>query len=627
MVSPILDTTYYIAHYADSEGMDALDVMKHFLSIGLPEGRRGSALFYDEFYFFAHSSKLSGYTLEDRYKHYLLTGYDSGTRAAPYAMYPAHHADLGPGFTAKLTNLRSGLNWSIYSGKDVIIYTPSDSDAQKWKFVRQPDGSYTITNVKYNMLLTATDNGSAEGVLEIQADNNSPTQRWFLYDQDGYYTFRTACNDWVSIGLLGGNATSENTLEMAYYRANDAQQYTLTILSVDLEECTEHNYISNVAIPASCITEGTTAYTCVNCGDTYNQAIPATGHNHERVVTGATCTDPGITTCTCVNCGSTYTEDPVPATGHDWHEGSCTAPRFCINCGTTEGNAPGHSYDAVITAPTCTDEGYTSYICSTCGDTYATPGDAATGHHYSTSITAPGCETQGFTTFTCTDCGDQYTAQPTPATGHSYETTMQDPTCTENGKIIHTCTGCGNSYFDTLLSGGHDFVDGTCTVCGGKDPSSIKDPGLTMRYPTLSFEDKIFYNVYFTVADMSSVEEMGLILLSSRNDAATMDDAVGTVPGYITNGTVYMVKSDSIPAAHLGDTVHRRKLSLLHRRWLQCQGIRQLHPQQQQYRRDEGAGGGHAELWRGSPEVLRSQYRQTGQRQPDGGSKGAGCRL
>ena len=110
------------------------------------------------------------------------------------------------------------------------------------------------------------------------------------------------------------------------------------------------------------------------------------------------------------------------------------------------------------------------------------------------------------------------------------------------------CTVCGETV-------GHSYVDGTC-ACGAKDPDAVADPGLTMRYPTLSFEDEIIYNVYYSVADISDVEEMGLMLLSSRNDAATMDDAVGTVPGYITNGTVYMVKSESVPAAHLGDTVY-----------------------------------------------------------------------
>ncbi|MBQ2384168.1 MAG: SH3 domain-containing protein [Oscillospiraceae bacterium] len=118
------------------------------------------------------------------------------------------------------------------------------------------------------------------------------------------------------------------------------------------------------------------------------------------------------------------------------------------------------------------------------------------------------------------------------------------PTHDTNG----ICTVCGESV-------SHKYVGGVCS-CGAKDPNAVTDPGLALQYPTLSFEDEIFYNVYFSVKDTSSVEEFGLMLLSSRNDAATMADAIGTVPGYITNGSVYMVKSESVPAAHLGDTVY-----------------------------------------------------------------------
>ncbi len=39
-----------------------------------------------------------------------------------------------------------------------------------------------------------------------------------------------------------------------------------------------------------------------------------------------------------------------------------------------------HSYEAVVTPPTCTEPGYTTYTCE-CEDTYTEPGDAATGVH------------------------------------------------------------------------------------------------------------------------------------------------------------------------------------------------------------------------------------------------------
>lgn len=40
----------------------------------------------------------------------------------------------------------------------------------------------------------------------------------------------------------------------------------------------------------------------------------------------------------------------------------------------------GHSYTSEVTAPTCTENGYATYTCSTCGDTYTADETAATGH-------------------------------------------------------------------------------------------------------------------------------------------------------------------------------------------------------------------------------------------------------
>ena len=46
-------------------------------------------------------------------------------------------------------------------------------------------------------------------------------------------------------------------------------------------------------------------------------------HNHEAVVTAPTCTEAGYTTHTCV-CGDTYTDSEVAALGHDYAEGVCS---------------------------------------------------------------------------------------------------------------------------------------------------------------------------------------------------------------------------------------------------------------------------------------------------------------
>lgn len=81
-----------------------------------------------------------------------------------------------------------------------------------------------------------------------------------------------------------------------------------------------------------------------------------------------------------------------------------------------------HSYKAVITAPTCTEAGYTTYMCSECNLTYTGNETSATGHTEETiPAVAPTCTTTGFTEgVKCSVCGEILTAQQEiPATGHA----------------------------------------------------------------------------------------------------------------------------------------------------------------------------------------------------------------
>jgi len=48
--------------------------------------------------------------------------------------------------------------------------------------------------------------------------------------------------------------------------------------------------------------------------------------------------------------------------------------------------AYGHDYIAVVTPPTCVDEGYTTYTCSRCGDEYIEDYVPAIGHRHVTDV-------------------------------------------------------------------------------------------------------------------------------------------------------------------------------------------------------------------------------------------------
>ena len=172
-------------------------------------------------------------------------------------------------------------------------------------------------------------------------------------------------------------------------------------------------------------------------------------HSYQEVSrTAPTCTEDGVTTYRCETCGDTYTET-TPATGH--------------------------SYTAAVTAPTCTEKGYTTYTCATCGDHYTADEVAALGHDYKAVVTSPTCTEKGYTTYTCKRCGDHYTADEVAALGHDYEAVVTAPTCTEDGYTTYTCRNCGDRRTGHVVSAlGHSYEcteDGndriyTCTRCG-----------------------------------------------------------------------------------------------------------------------------------------------------------------
>ncbi|MCD8088735.1 MAG: hypothetical protein LUE22_09205, partial [Oscillospiraceae bacterium] len=202
--------------------------------------------------------------------------------------------------------------------------------------------------------------------------------------------------------------------------------------------------------------------------------ILATGHSYEAVVTDPTCTEDGYTTYTCSVCGDSYTADETESTGHTeagavtenkvdatcTDDGSYDSVVYCSICGeelsrdTITVSAPGHSYEAVVTDPTCTEDGYTTYTCSVCGDSYTADETESTGHTEAEAVTenevAATCTEDGSydTVVYCTVCDEELSRETVTvsATGHTYVAVVTDPTCTEGGYTTYTCSTCGDSY-------------------------------------------------------------------------------------------------------------------------------------------------------------------------------------
>ena len=207
-----------------------------------------------------------------------------------------------------------------------------------------------------------------------------------------------------------------------------------------------HSMVEVGEKPATCTEAGHTAgVQCSRCGaiESGVTEIPALGHSYGAwtQTKAPTCTANGTETGRCTRCNAAQTRD-VAALGHSYGEWNQTkAPtctekgtetRTCTRCNATETRdveALGHNttHHAAKVA-TCTEIGWEAYdTCSRCD--YTTYKEIpATGHHHNADVTAPTCTEKGYTTHTCA-CGDSYVDSYTDALGHSYK----------NG----TCTRCG----------------------------------------------------------------------------------------------------------------------------------------------------------------------------------------
>ena len=322
---------------------------------------------------------------------------------------------------------------------------------------------------------------------------------------------------------------------------------------------TEHEYSTSV-IPATCTGPGYTLNECAVCGDRHiTDIIPALAHDYTAKTVPATCEGGGKTVHVCEGCGSSFITDYIGPLGHSWDEGTpvtdatCTGEGMteytCIRCGATrlEGDeAAGHIPGEPAT---CTEP----QLCTRCGAVL----ENALGHDYAEEVTAPTCTEMGYTTFTCTRCGDTNKGDYTEAAGHKPGDWIVDkePTTDSEGSRHKECTICGKKLEEepiekiynqsTTDEHGEAVVGGylvTVTDTDTKNPVANatvtlhKDNTLSVRLPNsrlLDYADQTTIKVQL-VKDKSAVEGM-FIAVTDKHDnySEGKTDKAGqlTVPG------------------------------------------------------------------------------------------------
>ncbi len=101
-----------------------------------------------------------------------------------------------------------------------------------------------------------------------------------------------------------------------------------------------------------------------------------------------------------------------------------------------------------------------------------------------------------------------------------------------------------------------DGLHAALLMLNGNAEPEVQIPTLELDHPSLSFEEEIKYNIYFNASNIDDVVEFGLALFSERLSDGTVENALQIIPGYVTDGTIYMASTNGIPARNMGDTVY-----------------------------------------------------------------------
>ena len=301
-----------------------------------------------------------------------------------------------------------------------------------------------------------------------------------------------------------------------------------------------HNAVTDAAVAPTCTETGLTEGShCDRCGEVLvaQKTVDALGHS---AVTDAavapTCTGTGLTEGShCDRCGEVLVaQKTVDALGHNAVTDAAVVPT-CTEIGLTEGShcdrcgevlvaqktvdALGHNAvtDAAV-APTCTGTGLTEGShCNSCGETLvAQEAIAALGHSYIPTTTLPNCTAQGFTTYTCSVCADTYTADYVDALGHTFGEwkVSMEATCIADGLKTRTCIVCAATETEKIAAVGHNFSawktskastifeagekTRSCTVCGVTEKETL---------PKLTADTTAGYGLaQFTVVDATTKE-------------------------------------------------------------------------------------------------------------------------
>ena len=346
-------------------------------------------------------------------------------------------AAAGQTWTVAGSKALCGTDWDVNNKNNDMTYD-SATDSYVKVFTNVKAGNYEIKCAQNHSWDTSYGNGSANKSVKVAKDGST-----------------------VTVTLKGTTVT----------------------VTVEAPAC-DHKYAVTGGT-VTCLTAGTRTWTCSVCNDSYTENLTALGHHYDANGKCERCDETTTLVRVYVDNAAKwadvycYTWDTNPyvawpgekmakdeATGYYYYDIPTIFVNVIFNNGegtqtddlkTPTGKAVvynnstkawgelphTHSYEAVVTAPTCTAGGYTTYTCD-CGDTYTADETATVAHSFENG--------------TCSVCNapdPDYVAPETPdeeECEHEFEenvfwhTELVQATCCAPGVAVFECIYCDYYY-------------------------------------------------------------------------------------------------------------------------------------------------------------------------------------